>query len=37
MPAGVPILVSSNSGFGDALRVLPQGKPFVVESNEISE
>ena len=37
MSAGLPILVSGNSGFGDALRVLPHGKPFVVESNKPSE
>ena len=37
MSAGLPILVSGNSGFGDALRVLPQGKPFVVESNEAKD
>ena len=37
MSAGLPILVSGNSGFGDALRVLPHGKLFVVESNEPSE
>lgn len=32
LSAGLPILVSGNSGFGDALRSLPLGKPFVVES-----
>ena len=32
MSAGLPILVSGNSGFGDTLRTLPLGKPFVVDS-----
>ena len=30
--AGLPILVNGNSGFGDTLRTLPLGKPFVVDS-----
>lgn len=37
LSAGLPILVSGNSGFGDALRSLPLGKPFVVESNDPKE
>ena len=37
LSAGLPILVSGNSGFGDALRVLPLGKPFVVESSDPEE
>jgi len=37
LSAGLPILVSGNSGFGDALRSLPLGKPFVVESAETKE
>jgi len=37
LSAGLPILVSGNSGFGDALRSLPLGKPFVVESAEPKE
>ena len=32
LSAGLPILVSGNSGFGHALRALPQGHSFVVES-----
>ena len=32
LSAGLPILVSGNSGFGDGLRLLPLGKPFVVET-----
>ena len=32
LSAGLPILVSGNSGFGHALRTLPQGHSFVVES-----
>ena len=32
LSAGLPILVSGDLGFGDALRVLPLGKPFVVDS-----
>ena len=37
LSAGLPILVSGNSGFGDALRALPLGKPFVVESADPKE
>ena len=37
LSAGLPILVSGNSGFGDALRSLPFGKPFVVDSAEPKE
>ena len=37
LSAGLPILVSSNSGFGKALRDLPLGKSFVVDSKEPSE
>ena len=32
LSAGLPILVSGNSGFGDSLRTLPLGKPFVMDS-----
>ena len=32
--AGLPILVSGNSGFGEALCTLPSGKSFVVESED---
>ena len=32
LSAGLPILVSGNSGFGHALRALPHGDSFVVES-----
>ena len=34
LSAGLPILVSGNSGFGDALRSFPTGKQFVVETAE---
>ena len=34
LSAGLPVLVSGNSGFGDALRTLPSGKSFVVDSEE---
>ena len=34
LSAGLPILVSGNSGFGDALRSVPSGKSFVVDSEE---
>ena len=37
MSAGLPILVSGNSGFGDTLRTLPLGKPFVVDSADPKE
>ena len=37
LSADLPVLVSGNSGFGDALRSLPLGKPFVVESAEPKE
>ena len=32
LSAGLPILVSGNSGFGNTLCTLPLGKPFVVDS-----
>ena len=35
--AGLPILVSGNSGFGEALCTLPSGKSFVVESEDPGE
>ena len=34
LSAGLPILVSGNSGFGDALRSVPSGKSFVVDSED---
>ena len=37
LSAGLPILVSGNSGFGDALRSLPLSKQFVVESADPKE
>ena len=37
LSAGLPILVSGNSGFGDTLRTLPLGKPFVVDSPDPKE
>ena len=37
LSAGLPILVSGNSGFGEALCTLPSGKSFVVESEDPEE
>ena len=37
LSAGLPILVSGNSGFAHALRDLPSGKSFVVNSNDPME
>ena len=37
LSAGLPILVSGNSGFGDVLRSLPLGKPLVVDSADPKE
>ncbi|CAH3140169.1 unnamed protein product, partial [Porites lobata] len=37
MSAGLPILVSGNSGFGKALSGLPKGKSFVIESDDPKE
>ena len=34
LSAGLPILVSGNSGFGEALCTIPFGKSFVVDSEE---
>ena len=34
MSAGLPILVSGNSGFGKALRGLPMGESFVIDSDD---
>ena len=34
LSAGLPILVSGNSGFGDALRTVPFGTSFVVDSED---
>ena len=34
LSAGLPILVSGNSGFGDALRTVPCGTSFVVDSED---
>ena len=34
LSAGLPILVSGNSGFGDALRTVPSGKSFVIDSED---
>ena len=34
LSAGLPILVSGNSGFGDALRKVPFGTSFVVDSED---
>ena len=37
LSAGLPILVSGNSGFGEALCTVPSGKSFVVESEDPEE
>ena len=37
LSAGLPILVSGNSGFGQALEKIPSGMSFVVESDEPDE
>ena len=37
LSAGLPILVSGNSGFGEALCTVPSGKSFVVESEDPRE
>ena len=37
MSAGLPILVSGNSGFGETLRGLTQGKSFVIDSDDPKE
>ena len=37
LSAGLPVLVSGNSGFGEALCTLPSGKSFVVESEDPEE
>ena len=34
MSAGLPILVSGNSGFGKTLRGLPMGESFVIDSDD---
>ena len=34
LSAGLPILVSSNSGFGEALQAIPYGDSFVVDSED---
>ncbi|CAH3187991.1 unnamed protein product, partial [Porites lobata] len=37
MSAGLPILVSGNSGFGKALRGFPMGESFVIDSDDPKE
>ncbi|CAH3160207.1 unnamed protein product, partial [Pocillopora meandrina] len=37
LSAGLPILISENSGFGEALCTVPSGKSFVVESEDPQE
>ncbi|CAH3191404.1 unnamed protein product [Porites evermanni] len=37
MSAGLPILVSGNSGFGKTLRKLPMGESFVIDSDDPKE
>ncbi|XP_020621386.1 uncharacterized protein LOC110058717 [Orbicella faveolata] len=34
LSAGLPILVSGNSGFGEALQAIPYGSSFVVDSED---
>ena len=37
LSAGLPVLVSGNSGFGDALKELPFGSSCVVNSEDVNE
>ncbi|XP_078376831.1 uncharacterized protein LOC144660144 isoform X2 [Oculina patagonica] len=37
LSAGLPILVSGNSGFGEALQTIPCGRSFVVDSEDCKE
>ena len=37
LSAGLPVLVSGNSGIGEALREVPQGSQFVVDSEDPKE
>ena len=37
MSAGLPILVSGNSGYGKVLRGLPKGESFVIDSDDPKE
>ena len=37
LSAGLPVLVSENSGFGQVLSTLPSGDQFVVKSNDPCE
>ena len=37
MSAGLPILVSGNSGFGETLRGLTEGKSVVIDSDDLKE
>ena len=37
MSAGLPVLVSGNSGFGEALRGVPFGSTYVVNSEELAD
>ena len=37
MSAGLPILVSGNSGYGKALRALPMAESFVIDSDDPNE
>ena len=34
LSAGLPVLVSSNSGFGEALSKVPFGSSFVIDSED---
>ena len=37
LSAGLPVLVSRNSGFGEALRSVPFGSTYVVNSEELAD
>ena len=37
LSAGLPVLVSGNSGLGEALKEVPQGPQFVVDSEDSKE
>ena len=34
LSAGIPFLVSQNSGFGEALQEIPRGSAFIVDSED---
>ena len=37
LSAGLPFLVSQNSGFGEALQEIPSGCPWVIDSEDPEE